>query len=87
MSLEVGGGKPTDLGEVMSKKVDAMGPLEVEKGNNPEVGKRMPQENDKNIIVDNIMNEKFQKDCKCKHNLKTGLSKKKKFRKPQMSVG
>ena len=39
MSKEVDGGKPTDLDDVMSKKVDTFGPLEVGKGKYPEVGK------------------------------------------------
>ena len=33
VSQEVDDGKPTILGKVMSKKVDAIGPLEVGKGN------------------------------------------------------
>ena len=33
VSPEVGGGKPTEWGEVMSKKVDALGSLVVWKGN------------------------------------------------------
>ena len=39
MSQKVDGGKPTDLGEVMSKKVDAIGLLEVGKGKYPKLCK------------------------------------------------
>ena len=50
VSQEVKGGKPTDLGDVMSKKVDAIRPLEVGKGKYLEIGKSMPQEKGKKNI-------------------------------------
>ena len=56
--------------------MDTMGPLEVGKGECPQVSKSMQQEKGKKIFVENIQNEKFQKDCGRKHNLKTRLRKK-----------
>ena len=51
VSQEVDRGKPTDLCEVMSKKMDAIRHLEVGKGKCPEVGKSMLQEKGENIFV------------------------------------